>query len=430
MKKMFKVALLGRPNVGKSTLFNRLLSGKHAFIDKEAGTTRDRNYAEVEWDGKTFTLIDTGGIRIRTSGLAEKIRIQAEIALIEADFIILLLDGKTGLMSEDLEVLRLIRKKDKPFCIVVNKKDNLPYKPEDLSDFLRLGYETIPISATAGINIDTLLDEIIKRFPETARKEEEELTKIAIIGRPNVGKSSILNRVLEKERSLVDGLAGTTRDTVSERFAYHDKTLLFLDTAGIRKKVSSQLEAACVRGAERSISRADICWLLIDAEEGIGRVDKRLVNSALDTGSAIILVVNKWDLSQHREVDYQRWIESNLPFISHLPIVFTSTLTGEGIKTLLRETEKLGILYSINVQTALLNRLMAGIIDRGPASTFKGRSLKLYYATQTGSKPPAFTLWVNSPSLATSNWLTYIKKALSAKLNLLSVPIKFYLKEA
>jgi GTP-binding protein len=427
---MSKVALLGRPNVGKSTLFNRLLSGKYAFIDKEEGTTRDRNYAEMEWDGKTFTLIDTGGIRIRTSGLAEKIRIQAEIALIEADFIILLLDGKTGLMPEDLEVLRLIRKKDKPFCIVINKKDNLPYKPEDLSDFSKLGCDAIPISATAGINIDTLLDEIIKHFPEAARKEEERLTKIAIIGRPNTGKSSILNRILGKERSLVDSLVGTTRDTVSERFVYRDKTLLFLDTAGIRKKVSSQLEAACVGGAERSIQKADICWLIIDAEEGIGRVDKRLVNSVLDTGSAIILVVNKWDLSQNPKIDYQRWIESYLPFVSHLPIVFTSTVSGEGIKALLNETEKLGMLYSINVQTALLNKLLAGIIDRGPASTFRGRTLKLYYATQTGLKPPAFTLWVNNPSLATSNWIAYIKKALSVKLNLLSVPIKFYLKEA
>lgn len=427
---MNKVALLGRPNIGKSTLFNRLLSGKHAFVDKEAGTTRDRNYAETQWDGKAFTLIDTGGIRIREAGLAERIRIQSEIALSEADFIILLLDGKTGLMPEDLEVLRLIRKKNKPFCIAVNKKDNLPYNPADLSDFSKLGCDTIPISAIVGININTLLDEVVKNLPETSPEKEEELTRIAIIGRPNVGKSSILNRILEKERSLVDEVAGTTRDTVSERFIFKDKTLLFLDTAGIRKKITSKLEAACIAGAERSISGADICWLLIDAQEGIGLVDKRLVKSTEDKGSALILVVNKWDLSQNPKIDYQRWVESHLPFVSSLPIVFTSTITGEGIKNLLKETEKLSVLYSMNIKTNPLNRLLTSIIDKGPASTFRGRSLKLYYATQTGSSPPAFTLWVNSPSLATSNWLKYIKKALVAKLGLLSVPIRIYLKEA
>ncbi|MBU1600181.1 ribosome biogenesis GTPase Der [bacterium] len=427
---MAKVALLGRPNVGKSTLFNRLLSGKRAFVDKEAGTTRDRNYAQAEWDGKAFTLIDTGGIRIKEAGLAERIRIQAEIALMEADFIILLLDGKNGLMPEDLEVLRLIRKKNKPFCITVNKKDNLPYKIEELSDFSKLGCDFIPISAMAGINIDTLLDEVIKNLPQIESEEEEELTKIAIIGRPNVGKSSILNRILGKERSLVDEVAGTTRDTVSEKFAYHDKTFLFLDTAGIRKKVSSTLEFACIVGAERSISESNICWLLIDAQEGIGMVDKRLVNSVADKGSALILVVNKWDLAQDPKANYQKWVESNLPFVSHLPIVFTSSITGEGIQSLLKDTLKLSGLYSMNVKTALLNKLLAGIIDRGPASTLRGRSLKLYYATQTGFSPPAFTLWVNNPSLATSNWLKYIKKALIAKLNLLSVPIRLYLKEA
>ncbi|MDI6751901.1 MAG: ribosome biogenesis GTPase Der [bacterium] len=425
---MSKVALLGRPNVGKSTLFNRLLSGKHAFVDKEAGTTRDRNYAQAQWDGKTFTLIDTGGIRIREAGLAERIRIQAEIALMEADFVVLLLDGKAGIVPEDLEVLRLIRKKGKPFCLVVNKKDSLPYKIEDLADFSKLGCDAIPISATAGINIDTLLDELTKNIPKVA-PQEEELTKIAIIGRPNAGKSSILNRILEKERSLVDKVAGTTRDTVSERFIYHDKTFLFLDTAGIRKKRSSKLEFACTRGAERSISGADVCWLIVDAEEGIGLVDKRLVNSTLDKGSCLILVVNKWDLAQQEpKANYQRWVESHLPFVSHLPIVFTSSLTGEGIKMLLKETEKLRRLYSMNVKTNTLNRLLSGIISTGPASTFRGRTLKLYYATQTGSKPPAFTLWVNNPSLATSNWLIYIKKALRAKLGLLSVPIRIYLK--
>jgi GTP-binding protein len=427
--KIPKVAIVGRPNVGKSTLFNRLCGRKRAFVDKEPGTTRDRVYCEAEWRKKHFLLIDTGGIGAGVSGLSEMVKAQAEFAVEEADLVILLLDAKSGPLPEDIALLEHLRRQKKDTIVAVNKKDSPPYTQSELSDFFCFGRDFVPISSLHGLNIDTLLDELADRIEPTKAEESSADVKIAIVGRPNVGKSSILNRITEKERSLVTDIPGTTTDAVDEIFEFENKRFMLIDTAGIRKRITSKIEAACVAQAVRKMAEAHIVWLIISADEGFTRTDKRIAKEAEKKGACSIIVVNKWDLAKGLS---QREYEAHLSDKSLLypNILFTSAVTGYGIKELLHKTVKLYSTYTEKIKTSKLNKVVSSIVERNSPPAVKGKCLKIYYATQTSTAPPTFTFWVNNPDLARPNWIFYLKKSLAESLGLTSVPVKVFLRRA
>ncbi|MEW6104296.1 MAG: ribosome biogenesis GTPase Der [bacterium] len=426
---MFKVCIVGRPNVGKSTLFNRLIGKKVAFIDKEPGITRDRNYGEAIWGKFSFTLIDTGGIDNEKTDIAGKIKEQVDFAIKEADLIILLLDGKDGILPGDIEILNSLRKRGKDVLLVVNKMDKTPYKESDLADFYKLGLPLIPISSDHGINIDELLDEIrdrgqraehqSTRAPEHQRTEVEGIN-IAIIGRPNVGKSSLLNLITKKQRVIVSSTPGTTRDSIIEGFTFKDREFTLVDTVGIRKKIASRIEAGYVASAKRCIKKADIVWLLIDGFEGLTSQEKRLIEEIESQFVPYIIVVNKLDLIKADKSDYRAYILKSLPFLDSPNILFTSCITGIGIKTLLNETYSLSESLNISIKTSLLNKAI---------SQFKIERPKIYYATQTNPSPPTFTLFVNNPLFTEENFLKRIKRFLRKKLNI-SIPINVLIKKA
>ncbi|MEW6680167.1 MAG: ribosome biogenesis GTPase Der [bacterium] len=423
---MFKVAIVGRPNVGKSTLFNRLIGKKRAFVDKAPGITRDRNYASVIWGKFSFTLIDTGGISDEETDLAEKIKEQVNFAIKEADVILFLLDGKEGILSGDIGILNSLRKRGKDILLVVNKMDKTPYKQEDLADFYKLGFSLIPISSIQGININTLLEEIERRNQGVngirEKKPEERKIKIAIIGRPNVGKSSLLNLITKKQRAIVSSTPGTTRDSIVEDFIFKEEEFTLIDTAGIRKKIESKIEAGYVASAKRSIKSADIVWLIIDGSEGIVLQEKRLVEEIENSLVPYIIVVNKYDLINYKKPDYKNYLLKSLPFLDNPNIAFISCLTKMGIKTLLNETYKLKGFLNLSVKTSTLNKALVSFSK-------DARFPKIYYATQTGFNPPTFTLFVNNPLLFKDTWLKSIKKGLRKNLNL-PLPIKIILKKA
>ncbi|MEW6482484.1 MAG: ribosome biogenesis GTPase Der [bacterium] len=420
---MFKVCIVGRPNVGKSTLFNRLVGKKKAFVDKEPGITRDRNYGEVIWGKSSFTLIDTGGIADEKTDIAEKIREQVDFAIKEADFCLFLLDGKEGILPSDIEILNSLRKREKEPLLVVNKMDKTPYKESDLADFYKLGLSLIPISSEHGINVDELLDEIINRqqtIDNSLQTTEVEGINIAIIGRPNVGKSSLLNLITKKQRAIVLPIPGTTRDSIDEAFTFKDRKFTLVDTAGIRKKISSRIEAGYVASAKRCIKKANIVWLLIDGVEGLTSQEKRLIEEIEREFVPYLILVNKWDLVKGDKNDYRAYILQSLPFLDSPNILFTSCITRVGIKTLLNETYRLSESLNLSVKTSLLNKAI---------SQFKEERPKIYYATQTSLSPPTFTLFVNNPSFSNEIWIKRIKRFLRKKLNI-SIPINLLIKKA
>ncbi|HAW49802.1 TPA: ribosome biogenesis GTPase Der [bacterium] len=418
----FKVAIVGRPNVGKSTLFNRLLGVKKAFTDKTPGTTRDRNYGEAQWDGVSFSLIDTGGISDDEKDLSLKIKKQIDFAIIEAELVLFLLDGKDGILPQDLDILKLLRKKNKKFLVVINKIDKTPYNQEDLSYFYKLGAPFVPISAISGININTLLDEIIGEIRNVKYeiKDEKEKIKIAILGRPNVGKSSILNRILKKERAIVDVAPGTTRDAVSDSFIFRESNFLIIDTPGIRRKVNTKLEAGLVASAKRNIENVDIVLFVTDAIDGIVSQEKRILNEIDGKYVPFIIVINKYDLVDTKMADYKNYIKNTLPFLDEPYILFTSALTGMGIKGLLKEIHGISKSLMPSIKTSELNRVVA---------EFNRGSFKVYYATQTSQKPPTFTLWVNDPDFISNDWMKFIRRRLRKKLDI-SIPIRILLRKS
>lgn len=419
---MSNVAIIGRPNVGKSTLFNRLIGRKGAFVDKIAGITRDRNYGRVE-DGRfSFDLIDTGGMSFEKTDIQELIKRQVDFAIKEAGLILFLIDGKEGILPSDIKILNSLRKREKDFLLVVNKMDKRPYKEEEMAHFYKISPSFIPISSSHGINMPKLLDEIRKRLKKEEKDEEKHGIPIAIIGRPNVGKSSILNAIVRKERAIVSSIPGTTRDPVVEGFVFKEKEFTLVDTAGIRKKIETKIEAGYVASAIRNIKNADIVWLIIDAGEGIVAQEKRLIERIEGFFIPYIIVVNKFDIVNMNKMDYKRRILESLPFLDKANILIASAITGLGIKTLLNETHSLSESLNIPIKTSILNKVIARF-------STSPRFPKIYYATQTASKPPTFTLFVNNPMLSNEDWLKRIKKALRKGLDI-SVPIKILLKKS
>ena len=426
------VAVVGRPNVGKSTLVNRIAVSREAIVHESRGVTRDRSYHDADWNGREFTLIDTGGIESVKSKdvFAPRIREQALIACEEADVIIFVVDGSTGITDEDEEVARIVRRVDKPVFLIVNKKDNPANDQEGLWDFYSLGVgEPRPLSATHGYGTGDLLDEVVAAFPEPDESEEEEgVLSVAIVGRPNVGKSSLANRLANKKRSIVSDIAGTTRDAIDTVIEWKGMPIKLVDTAGMRKKsqVHEDIEYySLVRGLQ-AIDRADVCLLVVDASVGMTEQDQKVANMAVDRGCALVVILNKWDLidTEQKRDQVVASIDKRLAFAPWIPYVNVSALTGRAIDKVLAAAVKAAEARSSELRTSELNALLAEIREGGHTRSEKGRRLKIQYATQTGTKPPAISFWCNAPDLVDDNFEHFMENRLRERFELTGTPIR------
>ena len=426
------VAVVGRPNVGKSTLVNRIVQSRDAIVHESRGVTRDRSYHKADWNGRDFVIIDTGGIESVKSKdtFAPRIREQAMLAAGEADAIIFVVDGSTGVTDEDEEVAKILRKQDKPVFLVVNKKDNPATENDNLWDFYALGVgEPRPLSATHGYGTGDLLDDVVAVLPaEDELEPDEEELSLAIIGRPNVGKSSLANRLAGKKRSIVSDVAGTTRDAVDTMIEWQGQRIRLVDTAGMRKKnlVHEDVEYySMVRGL-MAMDRADVCLLVVDATDGVTEQDQKVANMAIDRGYALVLCLNKWDLI---ETEAQRdrvvaSIDKRMQFAPWVPYVNISALTGRATDKVLQLAISAAKAREGQLRTSELNNLLEEIREGGHTVSEKGRRLKMQYATQTGSKPPVITVWCNAPDLVDDNYKRFFENRLRERFDLEGTPIR------
>ncbi|GMR04843.1 MAG: ribosome biogenesis GTPase Der [Thermodesulfobacteriota bacterium] len=431
------VAIVGRPNVGKSTLFNRLLGRRKAIVADVAGLTRDLNFADTEDLGRAYTLVDTGGFEPVTEDLMmEQVKLQTRLAIEEADVIVFLMDAKTGLTPQEVEIAAELRKARKPVVYAVNKIDS-PAGEVVLGDFYALGAErVIAISAEHGRNIFELVDAITAVLPEATPEEEAgDRVRVAIVGRPNVGKSSMLNRLIGKKRALVSAVAGTTRDAVDTPFDMEGgNKYLFVDTAGIRKKnrVSLKVEAFSVMEAIRTIDRADVAVLVIDGSAGLMGQDERIAGIIEDKKRCCVIAVNKWDIVEKdtRTADYiKAALKKRLPFLAFAPVVFVSALTGQRVDTLFGVIDGVVEEAATKFPTSKLNTVLKEITCAHRPEIYKGRPLKFYYITQTGYSPPRFALFVNHPEGFKDAYKRYLVNSLRVRLGLERVPIRIVFKE-
>lgn len=426
------VAVVGRPNVGKSTLVNRIAVSRDAIVHESRGVTRDRSYHDADWNGRDFVLIDTGGIESMKSKdvFAPRIREQALIACEEADVIVFVVDGSTGVTDEDEEVARVLRRQDKPVFLVVNKKDNPATEQDGLWDFYALGVgEPRPLSASHGHGTGDLLDEIVAALPEPTEDEtDDDVLSLAIVGRPNVGKSSLANRLANKKRSIVSDVAGTTRDAIDTMIEWKGQPIKLVDTAGMRKKTQVHEDVeyySLVRGLQ-AIDRADVCLLVVDATVGVTEQDQKVAGMAIDRGCGLVLILNKWDLV---ETDQQRdeivsSIDKRLAFAPWIPTVNVSALTGRATDKVLDLAVRAAAAHASQIRTTELNDLLAEIREGGHTRSERGRRLKIQYATQTGSKPPVISFWCNAPDLVDDNFERFIENRLRKRFDLTGTPIR------
>ena len=422
--KLPTVAILGRPNVGKSTLFNKIVGKKVSIIEDIPGVTRDRIYEKATYQNKSFHLIDTGGIDASKLDFNDEIKMQASIAIEEADVIIFVVDAKDGLTSNDLLVRDLLRKYNKKVVVAINKVDTKA-SHDNIYDFYELGLDNyIEISSIHNTGYIELMDEVTKDFKEV-EEEDNNITKIAVIGRPNVGKSSLVNALLNEERMVVSNIAGTTRDSVDTNLKYMNKDYIIIDTAGMRKKgkIYENIEKYSLFRSMRSIERADIVLLVINAEEGIKEHDKHIAGYALEEGKGIILVVNKWDKSESTIQDYKKEVLEEFKFIDYAPVVFLSALTKKRISTLMPEVEKVEESIKREIQTSILNDVIIQASLLNPAPSYKGKRLKIYFVNQSGIKPPKFTFRVNDKGLVHFSYERYLENVLRKNFNLEGTPI-------
>ncbi len=427
------VAIVGRANVGKSTLFNRILGRKKAITADLAGVTRDLNYADVEDRGRSFTIIDTGGFEVAPEGIMDDVRLQARLAIEEADLIVFLMDGTAGLCHGDREIANSLRKSGKPVIYVVNKIDS-PRREALLADFYTLGVEPlIGVSAEHGLNIFELMDALHAALPpeppEGNAVGEKKRTALSIVGRPNVGKSSILNKLIGRRRSLVSDMAGTTRDPIDTPVTLKGRDYLFIDTAGIRKKtrISLQVESYCVIEAIRTMERSDVVLLVLDGKDGVRTQDERIASIIEDRKKPCVIVVNKWDIVEKDSkttLRVEEGIRERLPFISYAPVVFVSALTGQRLERILPLVDEVVEEAARKVPTSRLNAVLreAALAHRPPL--YRGRPVKLFYATQFGVNPPSFIIFANRPEGIEDSYVRYLKKALRAGLGLERSPLR------
>lgn len=428
------VAVVGRPNVGKSTLVNRLAESRDAIVHESRGVTRDRSYHTTDWNGREFVLIDTGGIESVKSKdvFAPRIREQALAACDEADVIIFVVDGTVGVTDEDEEVARVVRKTDKPAFLCVNKLDN-PENETALWDFWSLGVgEPRAISAGHGHGTGDLLDDVVAAFPPETDDEDEEpeddVLNVAIIGRPNVGKSSLANRLTKRNRSIVSDVAGTTRDAIDTMIEWKGQRFRLVDTAGMRKKTQVHEDVeyySLVRGLE-AMDRADVCLLVVDASVGVTEQDQKLLGMAVDRGCALVILLNKWDLitTEEQRNDVAQSLTQRMIFAPWAPSINVSALTGRAVDKVLEAAVKAAENHSQQIPTPKLNQLLTQLRESGYTVTDKGRRLKVNYGAQTGTKPPVFTFWCNAPDLVNDNYERYLENRLRENFDLSGTPIR------
>ena len=443
------VAIVGRPNVGKSTFFNRMLGEKVAIVEDMPGTTRDRIYGDTDWNGREFTLIDTGGLELgsdipvgqvgldgQPGDIMKRVQAQAELAIEEADVIVFMVDARSGITAADEEVADMLRRTSKPVILAANKADNARLR-QDAVEFYSLGIgEPIVLSSIQGTGTGDLLDLIVDALPpeeeESEEQEEEEITRIAIVGRPNVGKSSLLNAILGFQRSIVSEVPGTTRDAIDSEFEYKGNKLVLIDTAGIRRRgrVGPGVEKYSVLRAIRAVDRCDVALLLIDASEGLAAQDMHIVGEIHEKTKGVVVIVNKWDLAQaqRREIRegkephpddeiesaerYRKIIAEGLKFIPYAPIVFASAKTGYHVQSLLDTVLNIAEMRYLRVPTARLNEIVQEAIRRHNPTVFRGKVLKIYYATQTRVNPPTFVFFVNDPQALHFSYERYLENQL------------------
>jgi len=430
------LAVVGRPNVGKSTFFNRLIGEKKAIVEDVPGVTRDRIYAETEWNGREFAVIDTGGIEANTDDpILSQMRDQAVVAMEMSDLILFMVDGKEGMTAADTEVASILRRTGKKVILVVNKIDNPRKVPDTIYDFYELGLgEPIPISAANMTNIGDLLDEIVAGFPDEDYESDEDSIRLAIIGKPNVGKSSLVNALTNENRVIVSPVAGTTRDSIDTPFSFEGNDFILIDTAGLRRrsKVHDQIEKYSVIRAVAAIERCDVCILMIDAKEGITEQDKKIAGIAHEAGKGMMIVVNKWDLIEKETNtmrDYEKKVRSELLFASYAPILFISVLEKKRIYDVLRKAAKIEEIRSRRLTTGKLNSLIEDAVMMRQPPSDKGKHLKIYYAAQIGTRPPLFSFSINSRELMHFSYARYLENRLREAYDFEGTSIKFVYNE-
>ncbi|MCF2544537.1 ribosome biogenesis GTPase Der [Ligilactobacillus ruminis] len=423
------VAIVGRPNVGKSTVFNRIAGERISIVEDTPGVTRDRIYARSEWMGQAFNLIDTGGIDIGDEPFVTQITEQAEIAIDEADVIVFVTSVKEGVTDADEKVARILYKTDKPVILAVNKVDN-PEVRSEIYDFYSLGFgDPVPISGTHGIGTGDLLDLIVKNFPEDATEEIDDSIKFSFIGRPNVGKSSLVNAILGENRVIVSNIEGTTRDAIDTKFTTEDGSVYtMIDTAGIRKKgkVYENTEKYSVLRAMQAIDRSDVVCVVLNAEEGIREQDKHVAGYAHDAGRGIVIVVNKWDTlkkDSYTMKEFESHIRSEFQYLSYAPIVFVSAKTHQRLNELPKLIRRVDENHSKRVSSAVLNDVIMDAIAHNPTPTDNGKRLRIYYATQVAVKPPTFVIFVNDPELMHFSYERFLENQLRAAFDFEGTPL-------
>nr|WP_295972395.1 ribosome biogenesis GTPase Der [uncultured Bacillus sp.] len=429
------VAIVGRPNVGKSTIFNRIVGERVSIVEDIPGVTRDRIYSSAEWLNHDFNIIDTGGIDIGDEPFLEQIRQQAEIAIDEADVIIFLTNGREGVTSADEEVAKILYKAKKPVVLAVNKIDN-PEMRDMIYDFYTLGFgEPFPISGSHGLGLGDLLDEAAKHFPKGKSKDyNEDVICFSLIGRPNVGKSSLVNAILGEERVIVSNISGTTRDAIDSKLTYNGQEYVIIDTAGMRKKgkVYETTEKYSVLRALRAIERSDVVLVVIDGEEGIIEQDKKIAGYAHEAGRAVVIVVNKWDAVEKDEKtmkEFEQNIREHFQFLDYAPIVFLSAKTKKRVHTLMPMINLASENHALRVETSVLNDIIMDAVAMNPTPTDKGKRLKIYYATQVAVKPPTFVVFVNDPALLHFSYERFLENRIRDSFGFEGTPIKIYARE-
>jgi GTP-binding protein len=424
------VTIVGRPNVGKSTLFNRIAGKRISITEDTPGVTRDRIYAECEWLDNYFTLIDTGGIEPNTTDtIFSQMRIQAEIAIDMADVVLFMVDGKEGVTAADTEVAQMLRKANKEIILVVNKMDRF-VNEDNIYEFYNLGLgEPVPVSSSEALGIGDLLDEIISKFDENMNTDEEDDSiKIAVIGKPNAGKSSIINRIIGEERVIVSNIPGTTRDAIDTKFESNGKKYTLIDTAGIRKKskVLEAVEKYSVLRAFTAVERADVCILVIDADKGVTDQDIRIAGYSHDNNKGMIVVVNKWDLIEKDNKTFKEFtddIRQKLAYASYAPIMTVSALTGQRVNKILDAVDEVYSFRNLRISTGVLNDILTQAVLMNQPATVKGKKLKLYYGTQVAVNPPKFLIFVNDKEIVHFSYERYIENKIRESFEYKGTPI-------
>ena len=431
------VAIVGKPNVGKSTFFNYIVGKRISIVGNKPGVTRDRVYADANWRGRDFTLIDTGGIETDASDvIGSQIREQAKIAMNVADVILFVTDIKQGVTATDSEIAMILKKSGKPIVLVCNKADNYVEDSNEAYEFYSLGVGTpYPVSSTNALGIGDVLDAIYEHFPDDESNDDEsETIKVAVIGKPNAGKSSLINKILGEERVIVSNIAGTTRDAIDSEFQNEFGKYVFIDTAGIRRKskVTESIEKFSIMRTLLAIERADVCLMLIDAKEGITDQDTKIAGEAHEAGKGIIIVVNKWDeieKDNHTTQEFEKDIRNKLPFMSYAPIIFISAKTGQRVNKLYEMINKVANQNAMRISTAMLNEVINEAIAIVQPPLDKGKRLKIMYATQASTKPPTFVIFVNNKDLFHFSYERYLVNQIRNTFGLEGTPIRVIVRE-